>query len=81
LGLAVIRLGGGRSRSDAKIDHAVGLTNLAAKHSEVGPDLPLAMIHARDEAGAAAAAEMIHRAYKCDGAAMAARPVILEKLS
>jgi thymidine phosphorylase len=80
LGLAVIRLGGGRSHPDAKIDHAVGLTDLAAKNAEVGPDRPLATIHARDDAAAAAAAEMLRSAYRC-GDGTTETPVILERIA
>ncbi len=49
LGLAVILLGGGRSHPDAEIDHAVGLSGLLRRNAEVRADIPLAMIHARDE--------------------------------
>jgi thymidine phosphorylase len=80
LGLAVIRLGGGRSHPDAKIDHAVGLSDLAAKNAEVGPNRPLATVHARDDAAAAAAAEMLRSAYRC-GDGTTETPVILERIA
>jgi thymidine phosphorylase len=57
LGLAVIELGGGRRSTADKIDHAVGLAGLCGLGEQVGPDRPFAIVHARsdDEAGAAAA--------------------------
>jgi thymidine phosphorylase len=63
LGLAVIELGGGRRVASDKIDHAVGLTQLASKGTAVGPDAPLARIHARDEKGFEKAAAIVRAAY------------------
>ncbi len=63
LGLAVVALGGGRTRAEDPIDHAVGLTELAGLGDELSPTQPLALIHARDEASAAAAAAAIRAAY------------------
>jgi thymidine phosphorylase len=63
LGLAVIELGGGRRAAGDKIDHAVGLTALAGKAASIGREAPLAMIHARDEAGFEKAAEAVRKAY------------------
>jgi thymidine phosphorylase len=63
LGLAVILLGGGRSHPDAEIDHAVGLSGLLSRNAEVRADIPLAMIHARDESSAERAAAMVRSAY------------------
>ena len=48
IGLAVVELGGGRARAADAIDPAVGLTKLAALGEEVGPERPLAIVHARD---------------------------------
>jgi thymidine phosphorylase len=59
VGLAVVALGGGRRREDDRVDPAVGLTEVAAPGERVGPgERPLAVVHARadDEAQAAAAA-------------------------
>ena len=64
VGLAVVALGGGRTRAEDRIDHSVGLTDLAGIGEAVGPDRPLAVVHARDEAAVAAAAETIRRAYR-----------------
>jgi thymidine phosphorylase len=64
LGLAVLGLGGGRTRADDRIDPAVGLTELAGIGETVGLERPLCLVHARDAASAAAAAEAVRRAYR-----------------
>ena len=48
IGLTVVGLGGGRARAADAIDPAVGLTELAPIGAEVGPDAPLARLHARN---------------------------------
>jgi thymidine phosphorylase len=63
LGLAVVALGGGRTRADDAIDHSVGLTRLAGIGDAVGPDRPLALVHARDEITALSAANSVRAAY------------------
>jgi len=63
LGLAVVELGGGRRRAEDRIDHAVGLAEVRGVGETVGPDRPLALIHARDHATHAAAAERLRGAY------------------
>ncbi|SEC40490.1 thymidine phosphorylase [Rhizobiales bacterium GAS191] len=63
LGLAVIGLGGGRTRPQDLIDPAVGLTQLAGIGADLSPNTPLAVVHARDEAGAIAAAATLRAAY------------------
>jgi len=62
VGVAVVALGGGRTRADQAVDHAVGLTGIAALGAEVGPDRPLAVVHARDDGAAAAAAAAVRAA-------------------
>jgi thymidine phosphorylase len=64
LGLAVVTLGGGRTRAEDSIDHSVGLTELAGLGDEVGPSKALALVHARDEASAEAAVATVRTAYK-----------------
>lgn len=66
-GLAVVDLGGGRVRVEDVIDHAVGLTGVAPLGAMVGDGAsdaaPLALVHARDETGYAAAAERLKAAF------------------
>ncbi|SDL21203.1 thymidine phosphorylase [Modicisalibacter muralis] len=52
LGMAVVELGGGRLQAGAAIDHAVGLSRLAAIGETVDDKRPLALIHARCETDA-----------------------------
>ncbi len=62
LGLAVIELGGGRTRSEDDIDHAVGLSDLAPRDWDGAS--PLCRIHARDEATFERAAKRIRAAVR-----------------
>jgi len=62
IGLAVVALGGGRRRPDDVIDPSVGLADVRGVGDEVGPDQPIAMIHARSAADAEAAARTIRAA-------------------
>lgn len=59
VGMAVVALGGGRTRAADPVDHAVGLTDIVALGDAVEAGQPLALIHGRDEATMAAAARMI----------------------
>jgi thymidine phosphorylase len=79
LGLAVIELGGGRRVALDSIDHAVGLTALAGKGAETGKDRPLAIIHARDDAGFDRAAEIVRKAYVL-GKAPRRTPAVLQRV-
>ncbi len=72
LGFAVVALGGGRTRPQDAIDHAVGLTALAGLGQMTSPDAPLAMLHARDAATWDAAAARVRASYVVDSLAPAA---------
>jgi thymidine phosphorylase len=63
LGMVVVGLGGGRTRPQDPVDHGVGLTELAAIGDNVGPDRPLAIVHARTDEAADLAASQISAAY------------------
>ena len=79
IGLAIIDLGGGRRREDEAIDHAVGLTEVAAPGERVGPHgRPLALVHARDEDAATHAAEAIRAAYRVGDRVIDENPAVLE---
>jgi thymidine phosphorylase len=79
LGLAVVALGGGRTRAEDAIDHSVGLTELAGIGEEVDANRPLCLVHARDEDSAAAAAETVRAAYRL-GDAPAGRRTVYERI-
>jgi thymidine phosphorylase len=63
LGMAVVGLGGGRTRPGDGIDFAVGLTALVALGETVAVGQPLAMVHARTDESAQAAARVVEAAY------------------
>ncbi|MBO6561421.1 MAG: thymidine phosphorylase [Nisaea sp.] len=81
VGLAVVELGGGRRRAEDNIDHSVGLTEIAGLGEDVGPEHPLALVHARSAADAERAAETLRQAFKTVGKAKAPGPVILETVT
>jgi thymidine phosphorylase len=62
IGLVVVALGGGRRRADDAIDPAVGLTDVRGPGDRVGPDRPLAVVHARSPADAEVAARVLRGA-------------------
>jgi thymidine phosphorylase len=64
VGIAVINLGGGRTRETDVIDHSVGLTEVAGIGEQVEPGArPLAVVHARDDESADRAQDAIRAAY------------------
>ncbi|HYC25719.1 MAG TPA: thymidine phosphorylase, partial [Roseiarcus sp.] len=81
VGMVVVTMGGGRTRAADSIDPAVGLTGLAGLGAEVGPDAPLAVIHARNEAQAAAAGAALAAAYRIGEAAPATHPPVVERIA
>jgi thymidine phosphorylase len=81
VGMAVVALGGGRARAADPIDPAVGFTRLAGLGAEVSPDAPLALAHARDEAGARAAGERLAAAYRIGDAPPATRNPVIERIA
>ncbi|MCA0399851.1 MAG: thymidine phosphorylase [Proteobacteria bacterium] len=81
LGLAVVALGGGRTRAADAIDHAVGLTDLVEVGAEITSGVPLAMVHARSEAAFEAAAKAVRSAYRVEGQPSAPSPLIVERVT
>jgi thymidine phosphorylase len=80
LGTLVVALGGGRQHADDEIDPAVGLTEVAGVEDEVGDGRPLAIVHARSETGAIAAATTLREAIVVgDGPRAAAPSPVLRK--
>ncbi len=80
VGIAVLELGGGRSDPSAAIDPAVGFERLAPLGAAIGPDQPLALMHAREEASAERAARTLRAAYTVGDAPPAPAPVVRETL-
>ncbi len=80
IGLAVVALGGGRTRPQDTIDHAVGFTRLAAMGERVDASRPLAVVHARSEPLAEAAASALRRAYRLGDEPRSRSPLILDRI-
>jgi thymidine phosphorylase len=80
LGLAVVALGGGRTRPQDAIDPAVGLSELAGVGTDAG-ERPLAMIHARSGTDAERAAALVSAAYRIRPEPPEARPLIRARLA
>ena len=79
LGLAVVDLGGGRTHAGQSIDHAVGCTEWLRYGSIADADVPLAMVHARNEADYERAAHRIRHAFQFSEKTQAtAVPVVIE---
>ncbi|GIK98854.1 MAG: thymidine phosphorylase [Alphaproteobacteria bacterium] len=76
VGLAVVALGGGRIRPGAPVDHRVGLSEVAGPGEPVGPDRPLALVHAADAEGAARAAAALAAAFEIGDTAPPAAPLV-----
>jgi thymidine phosphorylase len=80
LGLLVLRLGGGRLRAEDAIDPAVGLADVCGVGDAVGPDRPLAVVHARSAADAETAATMLRQALVVGDTAGPPGPPVLRRL-
>jgi thymidine phosphorylase len=82
VGIAVVELGGGRSRATDPIDYAVGFTRFSGIGLEVGgADAPLALVHARTEAAAERASAALRAAYAIGEQAVTTPPPVLERVS
>jgi thymidine phosphorylase len=80
VGLTVVGLGGGRTREDQAIDHAVGLTELAGVGDQVDTDRPLAVVHARTERGFDQAAALLLSAYQIQEEPVTRSALIAERI-
>jgi thymidine phosphorylase len=63
IGVAVVALGGGRTRPQDPVDHAVGLTGLAPIGTSLEKGDPIAIVHARTYEAAEAATASVLSAY------------------
>ena len=80
VGLVVTSLGGNRRREDDQIDYGVGLSHVAPIGAEVGPDRPLAIVHARGDASADEAARALLAAVRVGPEKPPERPVLLGRV-
>ena len=80
VGMAVVALGGGRRLPTDSIDHGVGFSRLAPLGAPVDVHLPLATIHARDEAAAEEGQRRLVAAYTIGDAAPPNHPLIADRI-
>jgi thymidine phosphorylase len=80
LALAVVAIGGGRTRPEQTIDHAMGLSGLARVGERVDPERPLAIVHARTEEQFMHAAQAVRAAYRIGDNPAEPGPVIAERI-
>lgn len=81
IGLAVVALGGGRTRPQDKVDHAVGITGLLPVGAQVWTSDALAVIHARSQAQAEAAAADVLAAYAIGEVKPAAARAVVRRIA
>jgi thymidine phosphorylase len=81
VGLVVTGLGGNRRREDDVIDPRVGLTEIAPVGAQVGPDRPLALVHAASDDAADAAIAALRAAITVGDETPAERPVIAGRIA
>jgi thymidine phosphorylase len=81
LGLAVIGLGGGRTRPQDDVDPRVGMTGLPRIGAKIEQGQPLAIVHAADAASADRAEATLLAAYRIDTVPLRPTPAILERIA
>lgn len=80
LGLAVVALGGGRTRPGAPVDPRVGLAHVLAPGERVGAGELLAMVHAATPSDAEAAVAAVRAAFTIAEGTVSSPPVIVERI-
>ena len=80
IGLLVVELGGGRRRASDAVDHRVGLGEVAAIGRRVEAGDALAIVHAADEACAAAGCERLAALIEIADSPPAPRAVVIERV-
>jgi thymidine phosphorylase len=80
LGLAVVALGGGRTRPQDRIDPRVGLSGVLGLGARVEAGEPLAHVHAATEEAAQAAVRAVQAALVLGDAAPPVLPLVIEAI-
>ena len=78
VGVAVVGLGGGRRRAADAIDYSVGLSDVCALGQSVGPDQPLATVHAASDAAAEQACAELRAAFTVSDGNPARQAMVLK---
>jgi thymidine phosphorylase len=76
VGNIIIDLGGGRRRVEDSIDFSVGFSDIAPVGTAVGPERPIAIVHAASAAAADQASENLRKAYMVGQTQPSPRPVL-----
>ena len=77
VGMAVVELGGGRTRAQDAVDHRVGLSEVAGLGEWVGADRPVCVVHAGDEDGFGRAVVRLRAAVSVgDGPGVGLSPIL-----
>ena len=79
IGMAVLRMGGGRRVPTDGIDHSVGVTHLAGVGDAVDGQHPLAIVHAPSKEVAEKAAAELKAAYRTESGAEVIKPVVIHQ--
>ena len=80
IGMAVVALGGGRTRSQDGVDHAVGIDEIIRVGARVDCKTPFARVHARRIEDAEAAGVMLRSAIRIGANAPRPTPLIRERI-
>ena len=80
VGVAVLGLGGGRRRASDAIDYSVGLSSVRALGEAVGPERPLAMVHAASQDAHQRACDELRRAITISDAPVDAGPMVIRSI-
>jgi pyrimidine-nucleoside phosphorylase len=80
IGKACVILGAGRTKTDDKVDFAVGVSDLIKEGDKVEKGQPLVTIHANDKSKLAEARAMIEKAFRIADWKPAQRPLVSEPI-
>ena len=81
VGMAVVKLGGGRSHPADCLDYSVGITDICRLGDQLDSAKPVAMLHARDESSWQAAADMLCSAIELGSEKPEKLPCIYRQIS
>ncbi|WP_370678043.1 thymidine phosphorylase [Pleomorphomonas sp. PLEO] len=81
IGMALLRLGSGRTRPEDSIDHAVGLSEMAQRGEAISRDRPICVLHARSDDAWNSAAAAIRAAISLAHDPVGSAPVIVDRLA
>lgn len=81
LGEVVVGLGGGRLREHDKLNPAVGLSRISPIGAAVGPNMPVAMVHAATESEADRAVAAVCKAMQATSSVTAPSAPVFERVT